>query len=396
MSSKLINVFHQCGHNDVWNRDLYDENIGEGLIFSPKMSNSHKIDTFPEKMKQNSFFDPQFYSPHSNEKKFSKFDFFPNVIANGFETIDYEALAYKSAEKCVSFQIQQNYKFLIIPTIVYENTPRSYLERLKLLFIDPFIYEIKKQSVKQQILLSIVVKDTDLMEQDYIDELLNLITSYQEVTGVYLIPSNKSSSKRWKEMDFMLGIMKFIDVLKQNELYVHLAYSDVEGLVVSLAGIDSVSIGSYENVRRFNLNNFNEKDESKFFNQPKRRIYSTELLQWIDYEYISVLKTDYKDFAYLFENNQYIDFSVKDEIDWNLKNPVLYKHYLTSLYNQYKSLAPSYSERKLQLLEKLQISRSYNNDIIESGILFDNNSNGDHIERWITVINMFDKYKRGV
>ena len=38
----------------------------------------------------------------------------------------------------------------------------------------------------------------------------------------------------------------------------------------------------------------------------------------------------------------------------------------------------------------------YNNDIIESGILFDNNSNGDHIERWITVINMFDKYKRGV
>ena len=197
-------------------------------------------------------------------------------------------------------------------------------------------------------------------------------------------------------MDFMLGIMKFIDVLKQNELYVHLAYSDVEGLVVSLAGIDSVSIGSYENVRRFNLNNFNEKDESKFFNQPKRRIYSAELLQWIDYDYISVLKTDYKDFAYLFENNQYIDFSVKDEIDWNLKNPVLYKHYLTSLYNQYKSLAPSYSERKCQLLEKLQISRSYNNDIIESGILFDNNSNGDHIERWITVINMFDKYKRGV
>ena len=47
---KDISVYHQCGHNDVWNFDIYNEdNIGDGFILCPKMRmNKGEIITLDE------------------------------------------------------------------------------------------------------------------------------------------------------------------------------------------------------------------------------------------------------------------------------------------------------------------------------------------------------------
>lgn len=391
-----IDVYHQCGHNDVWNFDIYNEDsIGDGFIFAPKMAKYDKIEELSAEIKRKSFFDPQFYYPRSTVKKFSKIDFFPNVITGGYSTTNYEELCYESANKCVEFQVSQDYEFIVIPTIVYDETPQNYLDILKSLYIEPFLQECLKQNVRgKKILLSFVIKDNQLANEEFRNEILNLLTGYEEICGIYLVPSSKGVNKRIKDIDYMFNLLTFIKDLKDNDMYIHLAYIDIEGIIFSLSDVDSVSIGVFENMRKFNLEDFKEKSDDSHPNGPNRRIYSNKLLQWIDFDYIGAI--EHMDiFAELFENNKYVSFNVPNEKNWHFKNPVLYKHYMMSMYNQYKALPLEYETRYNFILEKLKEAIKLN-DLIESeGVLFDNNSNGEHLYKWVTAINKYNKYLKG-
>ena len=391
---KDISVYHQCGHNDVWNFDIYNEdNIGDGFILCPKMRmNKGEIITLDENIKKNSFFDPQFYQPRSDLKKLSEYDFFPNYLCDDeYNTIDFYEMSNISAEKCISFQLEQKYKHLIIPTVVYDETPQTYLESLNQLYIEPFIKAIRGKDIEErEVLLTVVIKDSQLLDDNYTKELLNLITSYSEITGIYLVPYCKNSTKRIKDMRFIVNILKFINILKYNEMYIHVAYSDIEGLLYSLAGINSISIGTYENLRRFDLANFEERKQ-KGFSSPNKRIYSSRLFQWIDFNYLGILK-DFKKFDDLFEQNKYVTMEVPDDKDWHFKFPELYKHYLMAIYNQYKHLPDNYEERFKYIKGELLNAIELNKEISDFGILFNSDNDGSHLECWVTAINQFDKY----
>lgn len=391
---KNISVYHQCGHNDIWNFDIYTEdNIGDGLILCPKMrTKKGDIIALDEEVKKNSFFDPQFYQPRSDLKKLSEYDFFPNVLCDDeYNTIDYYEMSNVAAEKCISFQLEQKYKFLIIPTIVYDETPQTYLENLNQLYLEPFIKAIKDKDISnKEVLVTVVIKDSQLLDDDYTNELLNLITSYPEITGVYLVPYCKNSTKRIKDIKFLVDILKFINVLKNNEMYIHVAYSDIEGLVYSLAGIDSISIGSFENLRRFDLANF-EVRKKDGFSSPNKRIYSSSLFQWIDFNYLGILK-EFEKFEDLFEYNKYVTFEIPDDKNWHFKFPELYKHYMMTLYYQYKNLPIKYEERFNYIKSELLKGIDLNKEIADFGILFNSDNDGSHLECWVTAINQFNKY----
>jgi hypothetical protein len=191
-------------------------------------------------------------------------------------------------------------------------------------------------------------------------------------------------------MRFIVNILKFINILKYNEMYIHVAYSDIEGLLYSLAGINSISIGTYENLRRFDLANFEERKQ-KGFSSPNKRIYSSRLFQWIDFNYLGILK-DFKKFDDLFEQNKYVTMEVPDDKDWHFKFPELYKHYLMAIYNQYKHLPDNYEERFKYIKGELLNAIELNKEISDFGILFNSDNDGSHLECWVTAINQFDKY----
>lgn len=392
---KNISVYHQCGHNDVWNFDIYsDDKIGDGFILGPKMrTKKGKIISLDEEIKKDSFFDPQFYQPRSSLKKLSEYDFFPNVICdNGYNTMDYNEMSNISAQKCISFQLEQKYKNLIIPTTVYNETPQNYLESLKQLYIEPFVNVIRNKDINDKgVLLTVVIKDSQLLDANYTNELLNVITSYTEITGIYLVPYCKKSTKRIKDIDFIINLLKFIKILKDNQMYIHIAYSDIEGLLYSLAGIDSVSIGTFENLRQFDLENFDEREEGGHPRTPNRRIYSNKLFQWIDLNYLGALKS-FEGFDGLFEYNKYITLEVPDEQNWHFRFPELYKHYMMTIYNQYKLLPDNYEQRYNYIKSELMNAVRLNKKIDDFGILFNSDNDGSHLECWITAINQFDRF----
>lgn len=393
-------IYHQCGFREVWNFDCFwKDKVGEGFIISPINMDASKVNKLPSVVKQTSFFDPQFYLPKSSHKALNSYEFFPNSIAGGYQTVDYEEYATQSAKGCVEYQIQNNFKYVIIPTVFYEELPNNYISQLRELYILPFLNAISNLKAKKPVLLSIIIKDIQLNDNEYRDDLLSLLTSFTEIDGIYLIPYYRSTSKRIKDVDYLLNLMTFIDVLKSNDLEVHIGYTDIEAYILTIADVNSITIGSYENLRNFsmsiNSHRFETK-EAKVMSGPTPRIYSSKLLQWIDHRYLSSLEADYSENDQLFDDTEYKVTMFEPGYKWHFSKSELYKHYFLSFSRQINSLPNSLDKRYNHIMQNINNAMDYFEGIKDCGILLDSNSDGSHLGLWGTAVNRYAKYKRGV
>jgi hypothetical protein len=395
-----ISVYHLCGHNDIWNcSSLENDKVGHGLILSPTNKTESKIYAIKKVTKEKSFFDPQFYLPRSQHKSLNSFSFFPNNISGGYQTIEYEKVASESARLCVEFQVNNGFQYIVIPTLFYDEFPVNYIHQLKELYTIPFLNAISINNKKKPILLSIIVKDSQLELGELRDNLLNYLTSYQEIEGVFLIPYYKSTSKRIKNIDYLYNLMTFIDILKANDLKVHLAYTDIEAYILSLANIDSVTLGSYENLRNFHScissERFEKHEEKKKMSPPTPRIYSSKLFQWIDYRYIKSIEAVYPQSSELFRNTPYKVTMFQPEYNWHFTKPELYKHYFMSFSEQINNLPDIFDLRYTHIIKSIMDAINCYHEISEAGVLLDENSDGSHLQYWATALNRYYKYKRG-
>lgn len=383
-------IYHQCGFNESWNIQSYvDDGVGEGFILSPVNMKKDKMDKLDSKYKKVSFFDPQFYVPRSTKSNLNTYNFFPNNIANGYETMDYEEFATKSAKMCVDFQIENDFRYILIPWIYQKDILPNYYEVQKSLYIEPFLNELGQRDCKKKVLLSVIVKDSQVNDETLKNELLNFITSFTEIDGVYLIPEHKESYKRVRDNNYIYNLMMFIHVLRENSLYVHLAYTDIEGLLFTLADVNSLSIGSYENLRCFNSVKFEEQPK-KVQQGPTPRIYCAKLLQWLDYNYLPALKRNYPTYLDLIDETSYRISMFSPSFHWHFTKPEIYKHYFLSYSQQIKSLPDNYDDRYGKLVMDIENAIQYYEEIQKKGIYFDDNSNGAHLPNWLTAINDFN------
>src|SRR5947209_630794 len=113
-----LEVYQQIGYRDVWNFDgLITDRAGEGLIFSPRFMGPKDIALVDSRFIRTGIFDPQFFLPNTALGKLKEYGFFPDVIASGFKTSEYDDdSAYESAERCVDYQVTTGFRYLVIPT----------------------------------------------------------------------------------------------------------------------------------------------------------------------------------------------------------------------------------------------------------------------------------------
>ena len=391
-----IRVMHQCAHNTVWNIDSFmSDNVGDGLIISPSNLHIDKVNDLPHAIKKVSFFDPQYYLPKSEKKKLNSYPYFPNTYF-GDEDYSTQLLCehcYESADKCVKYQITNSFKYIVIPAIYNEETSEKTYNDHDSLIIVPFLDAIKKYKSSKPILLTAVINNNQLIDEKKNIQLLNFLTSYPEITGIYLIPNIKRAinQKRISDINILNSLLKSIDILKMADLEVHIGYTDIEGFLLSIANPDSISIGAYENSRRFGIDKFMQKEDRP--TQPNARLYSNVLLQWIDTNYIDSLKTMYDSSDELFEKNKYLDLMLRTSYNWHFTKKEPYMHYFISFTNQISSLPDTFHKRYNYLYNALDKAKQYFQEIDETGIVFDTASNGEHIEKWMTSLNWFAKYK---
>ncbi len=384
-----MNVYHQTGFRDKWNMECFQKGIGDGLIFSPINIDSDKLLGLNGTLKETGFLDPQLYLLNEAKGTLDSYPYFPGNLKPDFTTPDLDNSHIQLAQLCVDYQMANNFQYLVIPTRYYTDNPTSYFAQSSDYFVTPFCDFVKYNKFKKKILLSVIVKTIMLSDEEKRNEVLNWITGHQHIAGVYLIFENNFASKQIKDFDYLLNVLRFIKVLKDNHMEVHLGYTNTEALLYSIALPDSITIGSYENLRSFGIKRFRDLENSPM-RSPNARLYSSNLLQWIDYEYIQAMKSLIPDYANYFDDSEYKPLMFKPDFKWHFAKPEPYKHYFTVFYEQIKSLPISQEDRIIDLKGKIKNALSIFKTI-ENYILLDDDSDGSHLPTWFNVINAFQK-----
>lgn len=387
-----MEVYHQLGFRYQWNIKSFEEdNIGDGLILAPRYMKQNVVQDLPTSHKRKSIFDPQFFRPDIPKGHLQTFDFFPDVVADGFATEDYSDFhAWVSAEKCVAFQKQNGFQSIVIPTRHYQATPSNFIDIQQEMFVNPFMHEIKRQGASDNpILLQLILNDNMLKDQEYLSDILNWITGIQGISGVYLITDINPRPKQIKDNDVLYSLLNAINILNRNELNVVLGYVNIEAFILSVAAPKAVTLGAYENMRMFNIKTFIEED-SGGPQSPTPRIYIPKLLQLIDYRYIGAIQRAITETDF-FPNNKYQALMFQPSFKWHFTKPELYRHYFMEFGAQLKGIGALTDKKRYNTVtETLKASIDYYDYLMNTkGLAFDNNSDGSHLPLWLTAVNEF-------
>jgi hypothetical protein len=384
-----MKIYHQTGFRGNWNIESYLNGVGNGLIFSPINIDADKLLALDIKLKQSAFLDPQLYLLNEAKGTLDTYPYFPGNLKPDFITPDLDNSHLQLAQLCVDYQMKNDFQYLIIPTRYYTDNPTTYFSQSTDYFVNPFCEYVKENKIQKKIFLSVIVKSIMLSDEEKRNEVLNWITGHQNIEGIYLIFENNFSSKQIKDFDYLLNALRFINILKNNQMEVHLGYSNTEALLYSIAMPDSVTMGSYENLRSFGIKRFKDLENSPM-RSPNARLYSSSLLQWIDYEYIQAMKNLMPDYANFFDDSEFKPLMFKPDFKWHFAKSEPYKHYFFVFDKQIKNLPISQSDRIDELKQTIKNAINLFKKI-ENEILLDDDSDGSHLPTWFNVINAFQK-----
>ena len=289
----------------------------------------------------------------------------------------------------MDFQVRNNFRYVVIPTRYKTGMPTDFLMSQEEQFIKPFIEAINKRAVKKPIILQLILNDDMIKDEEYSNDLLNWITGMDEINGVYLITEVSSRSKQIKDIDFLTAYLRFLNILTINKLNVILGFLNCESMLLSIANPHILTIGSYENTRRFNISSFEDREDTRQ-QGPTARIYVSKLVQWIDHRYLGVIKRLKKDFPDIFDSNRYQAEMFEPTFNWHFGKPQLYKHYFLVFSNQLRELSNFEGfKRYKKVCFILETAINNYSALLGKGIVFDADSDGSHLSAWLTAANVF-------
>ncbi len=384
-----MKIYQQAGHNTNWNiESINRDRAGDGIIFSPVHYKQDKMVNVDLSIKRTSLFDPQFYIPDSQKAKLHSYDFFPEKITEGFSTSNYETIVHESAEKCLNFQIENEYESIIIPSRYYSDLITDYIDKQKSFTVEPFLNEINNLAIDKEIFVTLPITTKMAQDKNYRTELLNWITSYPEINGVYLLNETNQSSKQIRSFEVLNSYFDFVTDLQGANLKVILGYCNTEALLYSMLMPYAVTVGAYENTRNFSVDKFLEDDSDK--RGPAPRIYMPNLLNWIRFDTVKEIKEDHPElWKKIYIPTTYLEsiFEIGERPTFN--KPDLYKHHFQLIADQLKNLSTQDKKQRIDSV-KATIGRaaSLYEEIKSANVMFfDDNCDGLHLPVWNRIVN---------
>lgn len=375
-----------------WNIQSYiKDRVGDGLIFSPLNISSERVINIENEIKKNSYLDPQLYNPDINEnKKINTYDYFPCNMKHICSNSSVDLINVKSAIRCIDFQLENDFKYIIVPTIYFDSIVTGYFKKINK-FIMPYIKHFKATNIHKKLFLNLLIKQEQLTDEVKMIKLLNWATGINEVDGFYIIFENKFTTKQIKNLNYLVNILRFISALKYNNFEVHIGYNNNEGILYSIAKPNSISIGVFENLRKFNISRFFPKKMKEIRRGPNPRIYSAKLFQWIENVYIDEIISKQNNICEdIFENTKYKIEMFNPNYEWYFNKCETYMHYFIAFNNQLKNIISLSQKERIDFLElNINNAKKIFDRIEDVGIKLDENSDGSHLDIWIKAIEKF-------
>lgn len=387
----MTKLLHQLGHRYQWSlTSIKEDSAGDGVIVGPRYMEPSKVADIPYSVRSRSIFDPQFFLPNTAAGKLREYSFFPDILSDGFSTSEWSIdSASECADRCLEFQLSMDFEAVVIPTRFYEGMPSNFITNQERQFVHPFLSSVERLGVDTAVYLQLILTDQMLKDRPYRTEILNWITSFPELSGVYLIVHAHNRTKQNADIDLLIGLLSFISALKRVGMCIVIGYTNTESLLLLCAEPDAVTMGSYENLRMFSLRAFENQDGSTP-RGPNPRIYIPRLLDWVEYQYIGAIARVVSDLDDYIGNDTYRVRMFQSSYNWHFTKPEPYKHYFKSFSDQFYRLHSSSSDTLVDRV--LAECRQAHNDfemLREAGIVFPSGSGGEHVANWITAINLW-------
>lgn len=386
-----MKIFHQAGHQTIWNLESFrEDNTGDGLIFSPVHFASERLERkriVEQEIKEISLFDPQFYVPDSQKSKLHSYDFFPEKIMNGFSTNDYEAVAYEAAELCLDFQVRNDFESIMIPARYFPELISDYVTQQKKHFVDPFLAAVERENIDKKVFLTLPMTAMMLMDEEFKTNLLNWVTAYPEIDGVYLLVNFNEPTKQLQNFAKFKSYLEFVQDLMEAELSVICGYCNTEGIIVAALDVYAITFGAYENTRGFSIDKFLENDQER--RGPAPRIYLPKLLNWIRWDTAEEIREDIPAlWKKIYTPTEYSKEVIASGQRPHFSQPSLYKHHFKLLANQYSEIRKlSVADRITLLQEKIIEANRLYEEIEDNGVIFfDSNCKGEHLPIWNRIL----------
>ena len=330
-------------------------------------------------------FDPQFYLPSSQKRKLKDYAFFPETIANGFDTTSFSTSAKEAAKQCIAFQKEQGFRNIVIPTRYLNQMFSDFIEQQEVFSVEPFLNELGTSSDKP-ICLTLALTNHMIEDRAFRTKILNWVTKYPEIDQIYLIYVVERDTKQIQSSNFLQAALTFSTQILDSGLDLIIGYQNTESLLFSIFDGITLTYGNFENTRIFSLDKFLVTDEER--RGPKPRIYLPGLLNWVRYEDAKKIQTACpKVWEKIYEPTRYSELVLNRAVDPHFGQSELYKHHIICMSNQLSSLqALSPKARGDVLIEKIKAASSFYEEIDKAKILIEKHGDGKHLNAWDSAI----------
>ncbi|HEY4515591.1 MAG TPA: hypothetical protein VJH67_00150 [Candidatus Paceibacterota bacterium] len=383
-----MKLLHQLGHNHKWALDaFFENNIGDGFILSAFSIEKEKIGQIlsgysPDKYLPVSFLDLQFYAgKDSLGGKLDTYGFHPI----NHKTEDTEVSTLDAVMAGVKFQEKLGFKNILIPNIYIDPENPDRTGRL-IKEINKRISKERKENILYFMTIPIIgsVIDNDSDVEKLLQELTDMDICFD---GYYVVCESNLEFKKKISTDYKyyINLSKILTTLKKQDFKTMLGFSNIDALVFStMADIDYITIGTYENLRKFSIKRFTEESNG---GASEGWYYSGKILNFIKARQIEIFRG--KGLLNLIKNqdNVFSDVILTEGYQWNTHRPDVHKNYLVEISRQLKELnSREVSNRSKYFIEIVEKSRGLYHDLESKGVYLDDESSNYHLATWLSVI----------
>ena len=385
-----MKVYHMLGHNHKWPLDAHFQNdVGDGFVFLAYSFDYTKpgkpISTYkPQEYISKSMIDLQFYGSRKNVG--GKLKTYPFNPANLDDTDSTKVDGLSFIVKGIDFQISAGFKDIIVPVFYEESCD---LEKL-VGHYKSINKKIKKDKKKGnwgdvKFWMTVPLSNIQIVDDDYVESLLLELTDMSVVfDGYYVVCDAKPEYKKKISIDYNYyeNLLKVFTTLKSQEFLTCHGYANWDTLVINaLCDIDIVTIGTYENLRNFNLSRF---VDSQSGGPSKGWYFSEKLLNFIRAEELDNLRRNGCLDLISNDKNIFSDAILNKAYVWNTHKPDVHKNYLLSIDKLLKKLGRVGVSQRVSVLLKLidNAKKLYEELATHHGVYLYDESSDYHLSTW--------------
>jgi hypothetical protein len=381
-----MKVTHVLGHNSNWNIDSYfEQNIGDYFLITA-FTHGKDYDTkgLLKKVLSTSMIDLQFYGKNTSIKsgKLGEFSFHTSLK----DTDEVTSVYFENCvHQAIKFQRDKNFHNIIIP-LFYENEEvEDITSTIKSL--NKYVSALDRGDSKYYMTLPFA--NHIIIDKDKVEEILFACTDMNICfDGYFIACENKPEFRKKLSTDIKVfrNLSKVFKTLKLQGFETIYSYANWDAIIyLAQTDIDYVTIGTYENLRNFDIKRFTEDISG---GGSKGYYFSEKLLNMVRANDVTMIRDTGNLNIIKNERNIFSDIILNESYPWNIHKPDVNKNYLLSI---------SRLLHKISSISDLNLRKSFVVDLIDAAIVnygllenekiyLDNESSNYHLNAWKTYL----------